>query len=129
VYYAERYEDLVRVVNPKAFIYCELPRAKTKQSYLLAVRQRTCAALALDAESANCSRATRVELRDKLKPYFDACARKIDAMDRDDALYERTLREPLAVLDERGELSEMWSGKVMGALFRAMLVALGYVRI
>jgi len=127
VYYSETYEDLAQVINPKAIIYCHMPRNVTDWHALEAFRKKTCADHKFKDETAQCSRVVRVAYKERYFPYFAACARKVQAMDEDDALYLDTLSQPLAVIKDNGELGDMWSGAILASFFRALLWGLGYV--
>ena len=72
-------------------------------------------------------RAIRVAYVELLWPYYEQCAKKIEEMDQDQTLYIETLRQPLAVLKENGELTDIWSGNALAEIFRALLFGLGYL--
>ena len=62
-----------------------------------------------------------------LRPHFASCIDEIDRVDRNDALYDEMLRQPLAPQRSDGKLLGLWDPEPLGKILRDILVAFGYV--
>ena len=108
--------DLWRVLNPRAAIFCDLPR------------NITAVVDAFHAQSQNDFGAFRALVEERVGPFLDACADMVRKLDADDEAYVRMLKEPLAPVDPATHrLSGVWSAKTLGMGVRHAMVALGFM--
>ena len=110
-------EDLWRVINRDAVLYCDIPRNVSVD--------------ALRRTKDDTKRATYAEFRrrveDAVMPHLRACARRVDAVDRDDDAWKRIVAQNLCPTDPRtGELAGVWSPADLGAGVRDAILGLGF---
>jgi len=118
---------ITKVLNPRAFVHCELPANLT--SLLKENRGRFIKEVCSGSEQSNlpCEKQVEEEFYERSLPFFKSCIDQIRALDEDDAAYERMLSEPLATLDPTsGELTGYWNETMYAQAIRAAFDSLGY---
>lgn len=129
VYFGPKSKQIaaLQLLNPKAYIHCDLPEEIVHISRLNHRLSLICASNHNNVTHA-CYEEFLGRLEQDLEPSFSQCIDKIKAVDENDVLYEQMLAQDL-VQPETGtsQLPGVWNGRRVGRIFRALLVGLGHL--
>ena len=123
IYFGPPRKLLDETLNPKAYVHCDLPQNMS----LRTIKRKICQSDSWQlVKNETCDDIFERHMFSEVSPYFQSCIDYIVSLLSDHEAYENMLSEPLAPVNENGDLTGTWNTTFLGETVRMAMVAIGY---